>query len=344
MAEDRIQHLKENIMAIGRLLWEKEIASGLNGNISTRVDEGKILLTAHSTCLGLLDPNDILLTDLNGQILDGSEAGVSTEKLLHTEIYKNFPSVKAVIHTHTTYTNAFFLHNEKLTPEIFEAKFYLGEVKGVRQLTPAVTDMAPVVEALKTNNIVALRNHGVVAMGEDLFDCFLLIQALEDAVKIDAISRLYQSPADKTKRAAPVVKSIKDKAKRSKAILKKYKLFSKEQIAKIVDLVNHDAALADLGLKTKMTMDLAVKLNETGQTYSFAFENGRIKKVGNNENVEFLITAPEKVWRAVFNREIDPFVATTQKKMHLKGDFAKISKWYAPCSRVFQLWQSVPVE
>ena len=102
--------------------------------------------------------------------------------------------------------------------------------------------------------------------------------------------------------------------------------------------------MKDLGEKTKMTMDLAVKLNETGRTYSFRFENGRITNVGHDDNAEFLITAPENVWRAVFNREIDPFVATTQKKMNLRGDFAKISKWYAPCSRVFELWHEVPVE
>ena len=46
---------------------------------------------------------------------------------------------------------------------------------------------------------------------------------------------------------------------------------------------------------------------------------------------------PSNIWRAVFNREIDPFVATTQKKMNLRGDFAKISKWYSPCSRIFEL-------
>ena len=61
------------------------------------------------------------------------------------------------------------------------------------------------------------------------------------------------------------------------------------------------------------------------------------------QQAEFLITANESIWRAVFNREIDPFVATTQKKMNLRGDFARISKWYAPCSRIFQLWTQVPV-
>jgi putative sterol carrier protein len=99
-----------------------------------------------------------------------------------------------------------------------------------------------------------------------------------------------------------------------------------------------------LGEKTDMTMELAVRLNETGQVYSFQFERGRIVNVGHNSDAEFLISAPAKVWSAVFCRQIDPFVATTQKKMHLKGDFARISRWYAPCSRIFELWQQVPVE
>jgi putative sterol carrier protein len=89
---------------------------------------------------------------------------------------------------------------------------------------------------------------------------------------------------------------------------------------------------------------LAIQLDETGETYKFSFANGKIEKVSNNSDAEFLITAPENVWRAVFNREIDPFVATTQKKMNLKGDFAKISKWYAPCNRIFELWGNVPIE
>ena len=93
-----------------------------------------------------------------------------------------------------------------------------------------------------------------------------------------------------------------------------------------------------------MTFDLAVLLNETGQAYAFQFNKGRITDVKKNADAEFVVSAPEKVWRQVFNREIDPFVATTQKKMELKGDFAKISKWYAPCSRVFEIWAKVPVE
>ncbi len=328
---EQIQKLKTDMIAIGRLLWEKDLASGLNGNISVRLDAETILITAHGTCLGLLRAEEILTLKLTGEVVGSGQ--VSTEKLLHTEIYKNFPQTKAVLHTHTTYTNAYFLENDVLEPRIFESKMILGTIKSVPQLTPAVTDAKPVIDSFRQNNIVVLKNHGVVAMGNELFDCFLLIQALEDAVKVDAISRLYGKKSTVSSQQSSENKDVK-----------KYKLFSQEQIDEIVKIVNSDAQLAEMGAKTNMTMDLAVCLDETKQTYSFSFDKGRIAKVTNNPDVEFFIHAPETVWRSVFNREIDPFVATTQKKMFLKGDFAKISKWYAPCSRLFELWQKVPVE
>ena len=334
MEKASAENFKTNIIAIGRLLWEKGLVSGLNGNISRRLSDDAILLTGHGACLGLLHEKDILRLKLDGTLLE--EGSVSTEKLLHTEIYRNFSDADAVIHTHTTYTNAYFLENDTLAPRIFESKLLLGNVPAVDQSTPAVTDAGPVMSALRSNNIVALRNHGVVARGKDLFDCFLLIQALEDAVTVDAISRLYMRDGQ----AARMKPGKSGKSQK----LKKFELFSQEQIDSIVKIVNHDKQMKELGKKTKITMDLAVQMNETGQTYRFVFKDGHITDVGRDGDAEFVISAPKDVWRAVFNREIDPFVATTQKKMSLRGDFAKISQWYAPCSRIFELWQRVPVE
>ena len=54
MDEAKIVELKKSIIAIGRLLWEKDLVTGLNGNISVRLDDNTILITATKTCLGLL--------------------------------------------------------------------------------------------------------------------------------------------------------------------------------------------------------------------------------------------------------------------------------------------------
>ncbi len=328
-----MQKLIKEIIEIGKLLWDKDLASGLNGNISVRVDEKSFLLTGRGTCLGRLNKKDIVHVDLAGCVIGKGEA--SSENLMHREIYKSFPDAKAIIHTHLTCASGYFGVNETLTPITFESRLYLGEIKAVNQTTPTVTDVGPVIEALKNNNIMMLKSHGSLAIGKNLFDCFLLTQCLEESVKMDAISRLYQRDTGTKNHAQNSEKSSSSK---------KFKLFSREQIDEIVRLVNKDQKLAELGKSSSMTMDLAVKLDECGTAYSFKFENGRIIDVVENDNAEFVVSAPEKVWRAVFAREIDPFVATTQKKMNLKGDFAKISKWYAPCSRLFELWQKVEVE
>jgi ribulose-5-phosphate 4-epimerase/fuculose-1-phosphate aldolase len=327
-------HLTDEIIRIGKLLWDKGLVTGFNGNISARADADTILITATGTCLGYLKPADIVTLNLkSGEVI--GEGKASSERFMHTEVYKNFPDIKAVVHTHPTYTNGFFLSNEILEPKTFEAKFYLGTVKSVPQSTPSVTAMEPVVKELKASNIVVLRNHGVVAMGPDLFYAFVLIQELEEQTKVELVSVHYLRVAEG---GASLIRQ--DSLKQAK----KYKLFSKEQIEEIVRLVNGDAQMQELGAKTAMNMDLAVCMQETGSVFSFKFENGRITKTGHDGQAEFLITANEPIWRAVFNREIDPFVATTQKKMNLRGDFARISKWYAPCSRIFQLWTEVPVE
>src|SRR3989338_2106993 len=337
------EQLKHKIIATGKLLWDKGLVFGFNGNISHRLDADTVLITATGACLGFLKQEDIVTITAAGEVIGGL---ASTERLMHTAIYKALPKVQCVLHTHTTYTNGFFLSNDRFTPKTFEAQFYMGEVKAIAQTTPSVTDPVPVVEALKMNNIVVLKNHGVVAVGDDLFNAFVLIQELEEQVKMDLVNVHYKKMSfpnafvgnpDMSISGPPIETFGGDKNK-------KYKLFSKEQIDEIVRLVNADAQMQELGGKTAMNMAPAVILDEAGQAHRFTFENGRITQVTQDADAEFVINAPEAVWRAVFSRQIDPFVATTQKKMHLKGDFAHISKWYAPCSRIFQLWTNVPVE
>ena len=325
---------KKEIVDIGKLLWEKDLASGLNGNISVRVDEKSFLLTGRGTCLGKLENKDIVHVDLDGNVIGKGVA--SSENLMHREIYKAFLETKAIIHTHLIYTSGYFSVNDCLVPITFESRLYLGDIKSIEQRTPTVTDVEPVIEALKKNNIIVLKSHGSLAMGKNLFDSFLLTQCLEESIKMDAVSRIYSKDTGNKTHDTSLEKNVDNK--------KKFKLFSREQIDEIVRLVNADEQLKKLGEATNMTMKLAVKLDETNQAYCFDFEKGKIKNVSNDDSAEFVVSASEKIWRAVFAREIDPFVATTQKKMILKGDFAKISKWYAPCSRLFELWQQAPVE
>ena len=59
------------------------------------------------------------------------------------------------------------------------------------QVAINVEETGPVLEQLKANRIVALRRHGVVAIGDDLFDCMARIQVLEEHIKMEAIRKIF---------------------------------------------------------------------------------------------------------------------------------------------------------
>lgn len=327
--------IKKEIIEIGRLIWSKDLTYGLSGNISVKASSDSALITGHACCLGELTENDIGQIDLEGKTLSEGFRP-SSEKFFHISVFKHLEA-QCVIHAHPSWVNGYFAVNTSLEFDTIEMRLSFGDISVIDQKTPAITDIAPVIEALKKSNIVVLSHHGVVACGQTLRDAFFLIQMLEEAVKIAFIKDFYTQKTET--RVAEVI---------SEPVVvetKKYKLFSPEQIEEIVNVVNHDAKFKQLASESALKTKLAVVLEEDGAAYCFDFADGKIKGFSNStENAEFVITGKMQYWKAIFNRELDPFVATTQKKLKLKGDFAKISRWYVPFNRLFDLWKTVPVE
>jgi putative sterol carrier protein len=113
----------------------------------------------------------------------------------------------------------------------------------------------------------------------------------------------------------------------------------------MVDRINRDGEAQRLGKESHLTVRYAIKLLDTGQLYNFHFQEGEIVKVTNDEDAEFVIAGRRQQWVAVFNGLLDPFAATTQKKLKLqKGSIGDLSKWYPPFYRIFALWKETPVE
>ncbi len=328
---------KQELITVGRWIWEKDLSGGLSGNLSVRVSDRELLITGHGTCLGDLKEADIGLIDVDGHPRDKGFVP-SSEKPFHTSVYKNLEAW-AVVHVHPTHANGYFAAHDHLVCDTFETRLTLGAVPVVDQKTPTITDIAPVIEALRNSNIVVLRHHGVVAIGETLREAFFLAQVLEEAVRIAVIKDLYTSGGGR-----PQASGRGEEAPAA-AGAKTYKIFSPEQIEAIVHCVNADAKFRDLATQAALETRLAVVMDETQDVYCFHFSEGRIKDFTRSlDDAEFVISGKADHWRAIFKRQLDPFAATTQKKLKLKGDFAKISRWYVPFNRLFELWTAAPVE
>jgi len=220
----------------------------------------------------------------------------------------------------------------------YESRFYLGAVQAIPQYTPTVTDVEPVISALENSSIVVLKNHGVVSVGEDFKSAFGLMEVLEEQAKVNlAVKGTHVSGKQGEASQSP---GNKEEAFTGK----KYKLLSQAHSERLMEIVNADQEAQDLGKQYGLTCTLAVKNMDSGDVACFYYDNGKILKVDNSEETDFLIAGKENILRKVFNREIDPFVAATQGKVETKGDFAKISKWYPVMVRTFKLWAQVPVE
>lgn len=327
--------IKREMIETGRRIWDKNLTYGLSGNISVKISAESVLITGHGCCLGELSEDDIGEVNLKGQEKT-ENFKASSEKFFHISVYQ-YLDAPCVVHAHPSWVNGYFSVNEHLDFDTIEMRLSFGEVPVIDQKTPAITDIMPVVEALKKSNIVVLRHHGVVAACATLKDAFFLIQMLEEAVKVAFMKDFYA----RKKEAEPVLGTVKSDAVETK----KYKLFSADQIKEIVNIVNHDGKFKQLAGESSLKTKLAVVLEEDNTAYCFDFADGKIKGFSTSaQDAEFVITGKAEYWRAIFNRELDPFVATTQKKLKLKGDFAKISRWYVPFNRLFDLWKNVPVE
>ena len=325
---------KEEIIHWAKTLNQKGLVTARSGNISRRVAPGKALITSHDSYLGYLEEEEVLLVDFEGKVLEG-KLDLTSEKELHLSVYNKFKEAGVVLHTHSPFSTAFFHYFDKLDIFSFEAKFYLGDVKIIPQETPTVTDIKPVLEALESSNIVVLKSHGIISVGKNFKEAFSLIELLEEQAKVNITirgSKLSAKPSGPN----PDSKIVNSG--------QRIKMLSSEHSKRLAELVNSDKEVQELGKKYDLTCTLAVKNQENGDVICFYYESGKIIKVDNSENADFMIIGKEEILKKVFNREVDPFVASTQGKVKTKGDFAKMSKWYPVLVKTFKLWEQAPVE
>jgi methylthioribulose-1-phosphate dehydratase len=89
----------DELIEAGRWLYNRGMVPATSGNFSARLGDATLAITVSGRHKGRLTRNDIMVTDANGQSLDGRRP--SAETLLHVQIYRRFPDTGAVLHPHS---------------------------------------------------------------------------------------------------------------------------------------------------------------------------------------------------------------------------------------------------
>jgi len=184
-----IDKLKEKIIEVGIQLLKENLTHGTCGNISCRVDKEKILITPSSLPYGGIKPDDILLVNLDGEVLEGKR-NPSVETPFHTAIYKNREDVKAIIHTHSQYALAVSSVVDSIPVFLDEIFSHIGgELTVSRYALPGSDELAEnLLNVLGDKNAALLSNHGAVCCGKNLDEALEVARVVEQICKIFVLS------------------------------------------------------------------------------------------------------------------------------------------------------------
>jgi len=163
----RARAIKQEICAVGRKLWLRHYVDGNGGNISCRIGPNEVLCTPTMLSKYDLTPAGLCLVDLDGNQLAGAGRRTS-EILLHLEIYKAAPEVKAVVHCHPPHATAHSI--ARSVPDYLalpEFEVFIGHVPIAPYATPGTSEFArTVVPFVKHHNTALLANHGIVTWAD----------------------------------------------------------------------------------------------------------------------------------------------------------------------------------
>jgi L-fuculose-phosphate aldolase len=187
--------LRGEIIRAGRKLWERQYVDGNGGNISCRLGTKYVLCTPTMMSKRDLEPADICLSDLDGNIVAGDRLRTS-ELLLHLEIYRANPRARAVVHCHPPYATAFSLTGT--TPPIgliSEYEIFIGPAALARYETPGTHAFAEtVLPFVQNHNTILLANHGVVCWSDTVTHAEWLTEILESYCKTYLIAKQIGKP------------------------------------------------------------------------------------------------------------------------------------------------------
>jgi L-fuculose-phosphate aldolase len=187
--------MRAEIIHTGRKLWERQYVDGNGGNISCRLGTEYVLCTPTMMSKCDMEPADICLSDLEGNIVAGDRLRTS-ELFLHLEIYKANPRACAVVHCHPPYATAFSLTGTAPPAGLIsEYEIFIGPAAVARYETPGTKAFAEtVLPFVQNHNTILLANHGVVCWSDTVTHAEWLVEILESYCKTYVIAKQIGKP------------------------------------------------------------------------------------------------------------------------------------------------------
>ncbi|WP_331001298.1 class II aldolase/adducin family protein [Lientehia hominis] len=171
---------KEAIVEIGRRIYNKGFVASNDGNISVKVGENELWATPTGVSKGFMTPEMLVKLDMDGTVLEG-DCRPSCEIKMHLRVFRENPSVAAVVHAHPMMATAYAIAGRPLDrPIITEGVLQLGVVPLAPYATPSTEEVPDsIAPYCKDYNAVLLANHGALTWGKDILEAWRRMESVE---------------------------------------------------------------------------------------------------------------------------------------------------------------------
>jgi L-fuculose-phosphate aldolase len=158
------------------------------GNISSRTPDGYLAITPSAVKYTEMRPEQIAIIDLDGNPID-APCKPTSETPMHTIMMRSLPEVGAIVHTHSLYAMTFAVLGRAIPNINLETLVCGAPIPVAEWACPGTADaghrMVEIFQARPELKVALLRNHGVVAIGQDLK------QAYEFAMDAEVAAQVY---------------------------------------------------------------------------------------------------------------------------------------------------------
>ena len=184
--------LKEIVCRQNKRLKKEGLVILTWGNVSQITPDRKyVAIKPSGVPYDKLSPADIIVVDINGNVVEGS-LKPSVDTLIHLEIYKKFPGISGVCHTHSSYATV-FAQAKKTIPcyGTTHADYFNGPIPVTRELngleieTEYEKNLAKTIAEILNPEIPAVlaAGHGPFAFGSSADEAVENMSVLEEVAK-----------------------------------------------------------------------------------------------------------------------------------------------------------------
>ena len=191
----RIETLKERVCNANLTLKQSNLITLTWGNVSAKDEEsGLIIIKPSGVSYDTMKPEDMVVVDLDGNTVEGTYRP-SSDLPTHLYLYKQFPSLGGIVHTHSTFATAFAQSGREIIAYgTTHADAFYGSIPCTRDLTEAEISEAyewntgkVIAEAVRDFIAVPgiiVKNHGVFTWGETAE------KAVENAITLEEVAKM----------------------------------------------------------------------------------------------------------------------------------------------------------